>query len=345
MEQLPDITLIQCDNCSKSIRAENIFGSIVYCDSCHSYMVLSNVSERLMPIHYKIIRFERQAQKYIKLIYDYFCEHGDAKLFNRLKIENGREIKRYYVPIREINGRYIPLIDYHPILGKILPQLKNTLGQYKDALKLQTRADLIPYDFRTTYVQYECDKIEILPIEVDLEKIDALYSTSWNQGLSVLYVPIFVYMTNLGNVYCIGANNRFKIINKHEVDVWINIPKKTTFIDKLLENKWEILFKTVIYIIIACLIYGIYKFFTIGMTFALFFTIVEYVIMGSLMLIWFIFLAYVFVKSSIIIASPLILFYRKYKEVVSKHYKIDSSKPDYRKGRKVMNLTDYHDEQ
>lgn len=263
-----NIISLKC-SCGLTISPENILGSMSYCEGCHSYKVISN-SYSLKPVFNKIVPFVRESRYYRQLLLDYFMEKGDAKLFNRMKLDN--KLKRYYVPVREIgvgsNRIIIPLNQsnkelYTGLFGE------GSLGseQLKQSLPENKFRNMVVADHKPIYNQITEDKIEFVKIDVSMDKQDYQYQVDQNESLVIKYIPVFIFETNLCNLLCIGSDDNFIVWNEEEIMHAIHKEPKKKF------NLTDLIFlgEAIVFLAVICaIVYGIYSFFTIGLSFETF---------------------------------------------------------------------------
>ena len=322
---------IEC-SCGATIRSEHIHGSIVYCAKCRTYKVLEGQSS-LQPVFYKILRFDHDRHYYLELLLDYICKNGDEKAFNKMKVI--KDLQCIYVPVREIgtgqNRFYVPLnTSDEKLKSYLFPKGELPVSLYGDALREADTKDLNVNDFKPIYAVSQSKKTEFLPINVSIEKLDAIYGINSEDLLVVKYLPVFILETNKCKFVCIGHNEKFHVVNQEEVDKAIK-PNHQKW------DKWAILY--LIGAFVACvgillLIGGIialvYTLFTSGHFWSILLNIIGYGLFAVWCAIWL----GLYALAIIITFAPVVMFFicllsRTPKEKV----------PNRRKGRKVLGLS------
>jgi len=327
---------ITCATCGKTITSEHIYGSIIYCDGCQSYKVLTNNRSVLKPVFYKIQRFCHDERFYREQILEFLCRNGKPDIFDRMRVTE--PLRRYYVPVREIcyqTGHfYIPLHEEHnDIFQELFPGNRLVTSSYNQALREELVADMNTTDYRPLYIQEESERIEFLPIDVPIEKTDALYGVSSSEMLIVKYLPVFTLGTNLGKLVCTGTDEAIAVVNWKDFDVHY-VGQKESLGKRIVWRLGQLGVAAGFLTVLGAIGFGIYKVFTIGISsFGSF-------LMGILKVIGFaLFAIIVAIEAGLLLAGlfaivapiPIFLFCLFYSEPKQKY-------PDRKKGRKVLRL-------
>lgn len=324
---------IQCSSCGHTIRSEHINGSIVYCAVCHSWKVLEKNSSSLHPVFYKIIRFEHDRRYYLQLLLDYICKNGDEKVFNKMKVT--KELRRFYMPVREIgtgsNRCYVPLnISDEKLNQYLFENGKLPVGRYGEAFSEADTKNLNMNDSKPIYAVSESEKIDFLPINVSLEKLDAMYDVNREEMLVVKYLPVFMLETNKCNFICVGANEKFHVVNQEEVNKAIKPIRQKWYKRLHLDLVGGALGCTGILILVGGIIALVYTLFTSGHFWDILLKIIGYGFLAVWCAIWL----GLYILAFIITFAPVVMFLvclltRTPKEKV----------PNRRKGLKVLGLS------
>ena len=271
----------------------------------------------------------------------YFCENGHYKVFDRLEITE--PLRRYYVPVREItmDGQryYVPLNEARDeLIRKLFPEGRLYVGAFGQAVREEITSDLTVNDYRPIYAMDKNQQVEILPIDVSIDKLDALYGVNRAEMLIVKYLPVFTLGTNLCEVLCVGSDEQFWVVNRAEVNAAINPGKDQPFLKKYWVTIEEYGGLILSLGFLSCIGYGVYKLFTVGFSsFGAFFwavcKAVFYVLGAVFMAVWVALWLGLYVLGFALIFGPVLMFlycifYRKSPQKV----------PNEKKGRKVMNL-------
>lgn len=336
-----DFITLKC-SCGRPIQPENIFGSMVYCDVCGAYKVLMN-NDILKPVFNKIVPFPQNARYYRQLLLDYFCRYGDAQLFKRLKLTTG--LKRYYVPVREIgsgmNRQFIALNEankeiYNALFYNGILKINN----WENALPEEKIRNLLITDHRPIYTQTVDDRVEFLNIDVSMYKLDQLYHIDQNQSLIIKYLPVFILGTNLGDVVCIGVDENFVIVNEDEVRAVICVPPKVSWLKKSKEKIKDAAGILLFLCVVAGIIYGIYYFFTVGLTFSSFFNGLFKIILWSggaiLLALWCLLWIALYIGGFILIFAPILCLIIAFMSVVKENKARKA--PNIQHGKKMLKL-------
>ncbi len=211
---MKDIIRISCDSCGATIGSSDIYGSIVHCPGCHSYKIISDSVGTLKPVFYRISRFSGTANLCTERLMKRIAEICTAAAIKKLK--PGTSVKRLYIPVREygigVRRYYIPLNDERKdLISVIFPNGKRYTNNIP--IKEQDFSDLSVIDYRPVYEQIECDKIEMLPANVPVAKVDAMNGVEPGEMLVVKYLPVFTLGTFYGTLVCIGTESDFEIQN------------------------------------------------------------------------------------------------------------------------------------
>ena len=264
MEDINVISL-KC-SCGRPILSENIFGSMAYCEACHSHKLICN-SSALKPVFNKIAPFVRDSRYYRQLLLDYFMEKGDAELFKRMKWVH--ELKRYYVPVREIgagSSRRLVALNHsnRDVYMGLFSNGSFLVEQLQDSLPEDKFREMVVADYKPIYNQMAENEIEFLKIDVSMDKLDYQYQVDQKESLVVKYLPVFILETNLCKVVCIGSDEHFIVWNEKDVlqSIHIDIRKKFKFVTLF---SW--LEKIGALGLVGAIVYGIYTFFTMGLNF------------------------------------------------------------------------------
>ena len=261
------IIQVICPSCGATLGPDHIYGSIIYCPKCMSYKVLSNNRDVLKPIFYKIHRHIDSIISYKRKFVNAIWESGGKGVFEHVRPIS--EFRRFYLPVREIynrNGKItISLNEYDDILYN--SPLKGEISSYvTESLKESDFTDLRTTDYKPLFIRNKESKIEFLPVEIPMDKIDVLYDVDPSEQLTVIkFLPITTVDTTIGRLYAIGTDN-LKLINPMIIRSYMDSIKESgpSTKERIIAYCWMLLAVSVLSIACFC----IYKFLTMGITFS-----------------------------------------------------------------------------
>jgi hypothetical protein len=217
----------------------------------------------------------------------------------------------------------------------LFPNGQLPVTTYEQTLSERFTADLNVSDYRPVYVVEKQQRVEILPIDVSIDKVDAIYGGNREKMLVVKYLPVFTLGTNLCKVLCVGSDENFAVVNKGVVDNAISdSSEKEGLIKQLIKKGNDWIEGIGILAVLSGIFYCLYKLFTIGISgFWDIFKMIGYAFAGVLLAAWCILWLALYLVGALFIFAPILifilsLFYREKKEKV----------PNEKKGRKIMNL-------
>lgn len=330
------IIQIVCGNCGHTITSEYIYGSIAYCTACteYKYKIVSNSQGIMKNVFYKIIRFESTDKHCREELLNFFYEHGDAKLFNDMKIKE--DLKRYYLPVREIgsgkNRFYVPLNESHSELhSSLFHNNQLYVKEFNNILSEELFQPMNVLDFKPRYTHYAKDVVEFLPVNVSLDKIDALYGVDKNEMLTIKYIPLFTLKTTLCNFTCVGTGNNFYICDQENILKAITLKKKKSTISTIIGYARN--FGRILGILACVALVGwvIYQYYT-GNVGDSFWSILFNTIGFAFIAIWSVIWIGLYIIGFLLIISPLLLLTFFIKNSSIKVH------PSMKKGRKLLNL-------
>lgn len=298
---------IKCPSCGVVITPDNIHGTIAHCGSCKSYSVLKNNQKLIKNVFYKLNKFDTDINELKKTLVEEMLEWNEEKLFKRLKLTN--DIKRFYLPVREIQQggqkKLIPLNEEYKSIDTFFLYEDEIQNWMKSSFMEKDFTDLKTFDFKPLYVQKKEDKINFLPIDVSLDRIDALYDQQKSNILIIKYLPLTVIPTNVGEMVALG-HKELKIINKPTILNKIKDLKKENEEKKY--NVRSIIGGVIFLIILGGIVSAIYKILTMGITTDGFMTFIFNAIGYFLLGIWAALWIGLYAIGAIIIFVPPLLF-------------------------------------
>ena len=338
MEEINIISL-KC-SCGRPILSENIFGSMAYCEACHSHKLIGD-SSTLKPVFNKIVPFVRDARYYRQLLLDYFMKRGDAELFDRMKWVH--DLQRYYVPVREIGSgssrRMVALNQSNKdVYIGLFSQGPIDIGKLRESLPEEKFREMVVADYKPIYQQMSENEIEFLKIDVSMDKLDHQYQVDQHESLVVKYLPVFILETNLCKMVCIGFDEHFVVWNEREVLQAIQIDVRKTKFKLATLFSWIQVIGT--FGVIAVAVYGIYRFCTMGLNFEIFIKLLLKGLFLAFLAVWCAIWIGLYIAGFLLIFSPLLLFVYSFIEIcyLSRNNKYPKG-PNLRKGIMIMKLT------
>jgi len=320
-------------SCGAEIDADSIHGTIVECRYCHNHFVLPQNDSLLRPTFYKITRFEPKINRYTELLLDYLCRKGHYKLFNRLKVKG---IKFYYVPTRLVGtgnyAYYVPLNESHnSVFANLFHNKRLYANEYAVSINGSLEDNIKYEDYKPVYNNNF--KVEILPVDVSVEKVDALHGVNAQSMLIVKYLPFFVLETNLCNIECIGVDESFAVVNEKEVLKAIKDNFESNRLAELRDYLKDNAKTFVSLAIIGLVIYLVYSFFTMGISsIGHLLQVILGIIVIAFLCVWTVIWVGLYVIACYLVIAPVYhflhcVFYREKTERV----------PNADKGRKIIN--------
>lgn len=333
-----EIIQIKCPSCGNVIGSEHIHGSIIYCERCNKNYVFVD-SGMLSPVFYKIYPHSEKAVDINKQFLDYFANINVIDIFSYLVVKES--VRRYYVPMREVRvgNRHFFVVLNNTDCGFLEAVCNNgeiEAADIRKGLHEARVANLTIADYKHIYEQKKEDRVEFLPIDVEIKKVDALYGINSNEITVVKYMPVSVLDTNVGTVIAVGDDEVFTVVNSQEI-----IKDAKSFSEEKAKNKLPIkeFFTTICGIAVVTLIaYAIYEFFTFGWTFDFesFIKLILSLITGGFIVAWCVFLGGLYFIAAVIFLLPLILLVILCVRLIKDRK--ETKKVDMKNGRKIFNL-------
>lgn len=244
---MTELHQIMCHTCGNVIDSRFIRGTIVYCDSCRSYRVLAGNRSVMKPVFYRIVKFpDFDTARYEEFVRKYVGSVGEgkkptgavskiSKMINRedggkeavtktgrklLKGLKVQSVKMYYMPTRELGdgeGRfYVPVTTERKEI--FAPLFKEEKLPTEPALDRPNAEDLdVSYQYKTSR-SFQGIQVDFLPVNVSLDKVDALYGADKNSIQVIKYLPIVEVATNYGTFTLFAVGDEPRLINKKEID-------------------------------------------------------------------------------------------------------------------------------
>lgn len=271
-----NVISIKC-SCGVPIDSENVIGSMVYCEACDSYKIISGCKILDNAAIYKINRFKSDSRECRQYLLDFLYQNGEKTLFDRLEVYG---MKRYYVPVREIGeGEHRKLIQLNETNKSVADLMFKTpvinMADIRMSISEEDASSLNFIDQRPIYQQKKEDQVELLPIDVPMLKLNYIYNLDKTETI-IRYLPVFILETNLCNITCVGVDENYIVLNKKEVIEIIIKNESPTLWERIKSTAVDIIFIGITLAVLVAGAYVIYKLFTTGMTVMLFFETLMY---------------------------------------------------------------------
>lgn len=284
---MSELIQVKCPSCGAIISTDNIHGTISYCEYCKTYSVLDNHRSILKCVFYKIQPFSTSINEYNKGLVPALSQIGEGDIYDYLKLCS--PVQRFYLPVREIrNGNKIQVIPLNSKYRTLdLSAISSGLINNTGAIQQRLFQDLKTTDYNPLYIKAKKERVEFIPIDESIDKIDALYNANKDDMLIIKYLPLSVTQSNMGQIIAIGDTNPV-VINEYSIKEGLEICRNNVGENK--RKRFAPMRSIIGLICIAGLIAAVYKIFTTGITpggvFSTVFSIIGILLFALWSVIW-----------------------------------------------------------